>query len=182
MHAAYAYTLKLRLHAYTAPTGLHYAYMLTQRLHAYTTPTRLHYAYRLTLRLHAYTTPTRLHYASTYTTPTRPPAYLLTRVHLRLMRPLCALLCLVCCAGRAQSYFLTILCIPGASLTRLAPHLKPAHWILCPIAASHPRISGAVHRRVQCPMRTQRGALNLQQRNVRYRDAAYAPQRTAVVG
>ena len=32
-----------------------------------------------------------------------------------------ALLCLVCCAGRAQSCFLTILRIPSALLTRLAP-------------------------------------------------------------
>ena len=44
----------------------------------------------------------------------------------------CALLCLVYCAGRAQSCFLTILCIPTALLTRLAPHLHPAACSLHP--------------------------------------------------
>ena len=56
-----------------------------------------------------------------------------------------ALLCLVFCAGRAQSCFLTILRIPSALLTRLTNSpctciLHPAPWILYPIAAPHPCI------------------------------------------
>ena len=46
------------------------------------------------------------------------------------MRPPRALLCLVYYAGRAQSCFLTILRIPSALLTGLAPDLHPAPFIL----------------------------------------------------
>ena len=53
-----------------------------------------------------------------------------------------ALLCLVYCAGRAQSCFLTILRIPSALLTRLAPASCTLHseFYTVPIAAPHPCI------------------------------------------
>ena len=50
-----------------------------------------------------------------------------------------ALLCLVYCAGRVQSCFPTILCVPTVLPTRRAPRLDPASCILHPAPCTlHP--------------------------------------------